>query len=205
MMKKVLGILAAMVLLTLGTCALAEQMPSPTLRTRIDSETVVFESGAVAEDFAIWLDAEVESIAVLLTKMQEFVETNALVNFFDEDVQVTAAEYLPQDFDMEALMLAEVYALRVDNYVSAYGDVDASFEFALNYEDDTVLLGMIGIANEEWTENLAEEWNAEDLPELSWTPILANAHEGRVVLTMNQELLEQISQSEYVFFVLLQQ
>lgn len=205
MMKKVLGILAAMVLLTLGTCALAEQMPSPTLRTRIDSETVVFESGAVAEDFAIWLDAEVENIAVLLTKMQEFVETNALVNFFDEDVQVTAAEYLPQDFDMEALMLAEVYALRVDNYVSAYGDVDASFEFALNYEDDTVLLGMIGIANEEWTENLAEEWNAEDLPELSWTPILANAHEGRVVLTMNQELLEQISQSEYVFFVLLQQ
>lgn len=205
MMKKVLGILATMVLLTLGTCALAEQMPSPTLRTRIDSETVVFESGAVAEDFAIWLDAEVESIAVLLTKMQEFVETNALVSFFDEDVQVTAAEYLPQDFDMEALMLAEVYALRVDNYVSAYGDVDASFEFALNYEEDTVLMGMIGIANEEWTEDLAEEWNAEDLPELSWTPILANAHEGRVVLTMNQELLEQISQSEYVFFVLLQQ
>lgn len=205
MMKKVLGILATMVLLTLGTCALAEQMPSPTLRTRIDSETVVFESGAVAEDFAIWLDAEVENIAVLLTKMQEFVETNALVNFFDEDVQATAAEYLPQDFDMEALMLAEVYALRVDNYVSAYGDVDASFEFALNYEEDTVLMGMIGIANEEWTEDLAEEWNAEDLPELSWTPILANAHEGRVVLTMNQELLEQISQSEYVFFVLLQQ
>lgn len=205
MMKKVLGILVSVVLLTLGTCALAEQLPSPTLRTRIDAETIVSESDAVAEDFAIWLDAEAENVAVLLTKIQEFVETDALVNFFNEDVQAAAVEYLPQDFDMEALMLAEVYALRVENYVAAYGDVEASFEFALNYEDDTVLLGMIGIADEKLTEDLAEEWNAEDLPELSWTPILANAYEGRTVLTMNQELLEQISQSEYAFFVLLQQ
>ena len=82
------------------------------------------------------------------------------------------------------------------HYASEYGDVDAAFEFASDYEADAILLGMVGVA--------ADESAAEaDLPELMWTPIRSVAGDGCVMLTIPQAVLERISDGTPAYLVLL--
>lgn len=188
----------AMGLLIVATASVAEQLPSPTIQTTIKAETTVHEGSVVPEaDFEVWLEADTEMSAMLLTKLQDYIKTERLAGFFNEETWVIAAEYLPENFDVENLMLAEVYSMNAVRYNVEYGDVDAAFEFAVDYEDDAILLAMVGtVVNELDTEN--------ELPEIKWRPIRAMVSEGRVMLTIPQEVLELISDNEPACFVLLQ-
>lgn len=196
MKKRFWSILVAIALLTISVGACAEQVPSPIMPTSVTAEVAASSSVAMEEDFAIQLVAETETAAAVLTEVQEFVETEAISKFFDEESMAAAVEYLPEGYDVENLMLAEIYALMVQNYVVEYGDVSATFEFAVNYPDDAILLGMIGIVN--------REAGQEDAPEIAWFPVQAEVNEGCVQVMVAQELLEQITDSEAAIFVLLQ-
>lgn len=194
-MKKVLTVMLAMVLVW-TTASLAEQRPSPTMQTEIKAEVTTLGSSAAEADFEVWLHADTEMAASLLTAIQDFVQTEKIAYFFDEETWALAAEFLPEDFDREELMLAEAYSMSAVHYASEYGDVDAAFEFAPDYEEDAILLGMVGVA--------ADGSAEEDLPELLWTPIRSAISEGCVILTIPQAVLEQISTGEPAYFVLLQ-
>lgn len=194
--KRIWSILVAIALLTVGAVACAEQLPSPTMPTLVEAEVAGFGSVALKEDFVIQLVAETETAAAVLTEVQEFVETEKIAKYFDEESMAAAVEYLPEDYDVENLMLAEVYELMVINYVVEYGDASATFEFAVEYPDDAILLGMVGIVNSEAVQ--------KDAPEITWFPVQAEANEGRVQVMVAQELLEQITDSEAAIFVLLQ-
>lgn len=198
MMKKILGILLATVLLILATASLAEQLPSPTIQTTIKAQVSVHESSAAITDagFEVWLEADTEMAATLLTEIQDFIATEKIAYFFNEEIWELAKEYLPEDFDIEKLMLSEVYSICAVRYALEYGDVDAIFEFAADYPDGTILLAMIGI--------VVDEAETEEAPEITWFPIQAVVKEGRVVLTLPQEVLVLISDDEPVHFVLLQ-
>lgn len=198
MMKKVLGILLTMVLVISATASLAEQLPSPTIPTTIKAQVSVHESSAAGEaDFEVWLEGDTEMSEMLLAEIESLTETEKLVYFFNEETLELAKEYLPEDFDIEKLMLAEVYSMSAVRYALEYGDVDAIFEFAAEYEDGTILLAMIGVV-------VAEAESEGELPEIMWFPIQAAVNEGRVILTIPQEVLESISDDEPAYFVLLQ-
>lgn len=199
MMKKALSTIMAMVLLVWATASLAEQLPSPAMQTTIKADVTLREGSTASEsDFEVWLEADPEMSAMLLTEMQDYIATEKLAHFFDDESWTLAAEYLPENFDMEKLMLAELYSISAAHYDLEYGDVDAAFEFAADYEDDAILLAMVGVViNEAAVEG--------DLPELQWFPIQATVHEGRVVLTIPQQALELISDDEPAYFVLLQE
>lgn len=198
MMKKILKIQLAMILLISVTASLAEQLPSPSIPTTINAQISVRESGtAVESDFEVWLDADTEMTAKLLTEIEDFVETEKIANFFDEETWALAKEQFPENFDIEKLMLAEVYSISAVRYALEYGDVDASFEFEADYKDDAILLAMIGVVS-------AEAESEEEMPEIKWFPIQALVNDGRVILTIPQEVLESISDNEPAYFVLLQ-
>ena len=203
MRRRFWSILAAVALLTVGSVSCAEQVPSPTMPVSVPAQVTSSGSVEVKEDFTIQLVAETETVAAVLTEVQEFVETESVVKLFDEESIAVAAEYLPEDYNVENLMLAEVFALSVDNYEVDYGDVSATFEFAATYEDDAVLLGMVGIVNG-GVSMVASDAVPEDSEGITWVPVPATVSEGRVTLTIAQELLEQISESEAAVFVLLQ-
>ena len=197
MMKKVLGMMLAMALLVWATASLAEQRPSPTMQTEIKASVTTLENSTAGADFEVWLNADTEAASSLLTAIQEFVKTEKIAYFFDEETWTLAAEYLPENFDKEDLMLAEVYSMSAVRYVSEYGDADAAFEFASDYEDDAILLGMVGVVVNELADG-------ENLPDILWTPIRSAIGEGCVILTLPQAVLEQISAGESAYFVLLQ-
>lgn len=193
-MKKVLSVWIVIMLLIFGTMSLAEQLPSPVMPQTMRADVTGIGNIALKEDFGIFLYAESQDVATLLTDIQQLVETEKIVNLFDEASQLAAVEYLPENYNMEDMMLAELYSLTVNNYLSEYGDVEAVFEFAVNYADDAILLGMIGIVPRV----------QEGSDEIVWTPVLANTKDGCVVVTINQELLMHISKNEQAVFMLLQ-
>lgn len=193
-MKKVLSVWIVIMLLIFGTMSLAEQLPSPVMPQTMRADVTGIGNIALKEDFGIFLYAESQDVATLLTDIQQLVETEKIVNLFDEASQLAAVEYLPENYNMEDMMLAELYSLTVNNYLSEYGDVEAVFEFAVNYADDAILLGMIGIVPRV----------QEGSDEIVWTPVLTNAKDGCVVVTINQELLMHISKNEQAVFMLLQ-
>lgn len=219
MMKKVLSVILAMGLLIFATASWAEQLPSPTIQTTIKAEVTVSESCAVPEaDFEVWLEADTEMSTMFLAEMQAFHDTEKIAHFFDDETWVLAAEYLPEDFDIEKLMLAEIYSMGVAHYDSEYGDVSATFEFAVEYEDEAILLAMVGVAindNDEVAEG-EEVVKSEEAVEndeavegeqtvIQWFPIQTTVSEGCVMLTLPQTALELISDNEPAYFVLLQE
>lgn len=199
MMEKILSMIMAMVLLVWATASLAEQLPSPAMQTTIKADVTLREGSAASEsDFEVWLEANPEMSAMLLAELQDFIASEKLASFFSDEAWTLAAEYLPENFDIEKLMLAELYSMCATRYDLEYGDVGAAFEFAADYKDDAILLAMVGVViNEAAAEG--------DLPELQWFPIQAAAREGRVVLTIPQQALELISDDEPAYFVLLQE
>lgn len=194
--RRICSILVAIALLAVGAVSCAEQLPSPAMPTCVDAELTGSGSVAVKEDFAIQLAADTEIAAAVLAEVQEFVEAKKIAKYFDEESMAAAAECLPENYDVENLMLAEIFALTVENYVVEYGDVEATFAFAAEYADDAILLGMVGLVSGDPVQ--------EDSSGITWIPVPAAVRDGRVVLSISQALLEQISNSEAAVFVLLQ-
>lgn len=194
MMKKMMAMLAAFALLIAGAVCCAEQLPSAELPRQIDAKVTVAQSAEVKEDFAVRLLAQTETADAVLKDVQAFVETEKIAAFFGEETMTAAAEYLPENYVTDNLMLAELYDLKVENYSAEYGEVDAKFEFAVQYPDDAILLGMVGVPNDA----------ADASGELVWFPVAAAASEGAVSLSISQELMERIAGSEEAIFILLQ-
>ena len=185
---RILCILAVAILLTISAVACAEQLPSPTLKTDVTVGIVSEGSPVVKDSFTIQLIEGTEAVDEVLARAQQ---AKQIEDLFDEETLKDAAEYLPENLETEKLMLAELYTMTVDNYDADYGDVDICCEFSVEYADDAVLLGMIGLAMEESAE-------------IAWTPIRATAEKGNVMLSLPRELLEQISNGGDAVFLLLQ-
>ena len=196
MMKKMMAILAALALLIAGAVCCAEQLPSVELPRQIDAKVTVAQSAEMKESLAIRLLAQTEAADAVLKDVQAFVKTEKIAAFFGEETIAAAAEYLPENYVTDNLMLVELYDLKAENYSPDYGEVDAVFEFAVQYPDDAILLGMIGVTN--------DAADAEASDELVWFPVPATASEGVVSLSISQELMERISGGEEAIFILLQ-
>ena len=192
-MKKVISIFLLLSILMSGVAVLGEQT-SPTQPSIIISALTSPTGVELPEGFVIELLTPSETAQKVFDEIAEFVKDKTASEYFGEEAMTAAATYLPEETDASALVLDELWTNRVLGYDAAYGDAEATFEFVTEYEDDTVLLGMIGVMTAV----------PEDEPaQIEWTPVKAEAVEGKVKVFFEQELLEKISVSDEVVFALL--
>lgn len=213
---RILCTLIGVALLAVTAAACAEQVPSPTLKPAVTVEVVSQKKPAAekpiviqfgekpkAEDVAKDAAADEAKDAaadeakdaveneVMTQVLEQAQQVEKIADLFNEEALQSAAEFLPKDTGTETLMLAEMYSLTLDNYDPDYGDIDVCVEFSVKYEDHAVLLGMIG-------------YMVEGTDEIIWMPVRATVMEGNIMLSLPQEVLEQISGNPTATFVLLQ-
>ena len=201
-MKKVLIVLVMITLLMTGAVACAEELPSPTIPTTVTAE-ITGANGEATDGFEVYLVAETEISTELVNQIQTFVQTDSVINFFGTDVLEKTVEFLPENYEAENLMLAELYTLTDENYSAAFGEVEAKFVFATQYTEDDVLLGMVGFVDDAFAASDSEE-ASETEAAIEWIPVPTAVNEGNVAVTLSQEVLQRIADGESAVFVLLQ-
>jgi len=199
MNKRIVSIMLVLAMLACAACAFAAEskaVPSITVGQLVapvvsNTETAV----KYDESFAIFVKpvAEESKQAVVLQEITAVVEAQApVVTFFNEEVVATVAEMLPEETDLSTLVMDEFFPLEVEGYVNEYGDVTAAFEFVTEYEDETVLIVLVGV--------LPNEGDPE--AEIVWYPIEATVAEGKVYIAFTEEILAQMADREAVMTVL---
>lgn len=196
--RTIVSLLLAVLLLTASVGAFAEQVtPSITVADQATPSVTVAQivaptgETAVADDFIVALNAiqeETEEKKVF-DEIAAFVEAEPVATYFGEEAMTAAAEYLPAELDVSTLVMDEFFLLTAENYDEAYGDVVATFEFVTPYEDETVLLAMVGILPGE---------NAEEDAAITWIPLQAVASEGKVQITFTQEIFDALKENKCV-------
>lgn len=209
MNKKIISILLVLVMLAMNVCAIAEEtapVPSITLGEVAAPEGVTYE-----ETFVVYVTpvAEETKEAVVLEKIASFVtETEApVVTYFPEETVTAVAEYLPEEFDAETLVMDEFFPLKEEGYTAEYGDVEAVFEFLTVYEDETVLVALVGIlpTDDEIAAAEAALEEGEELDEqalIAWYPQNAVVEEGKVRITFTEDVLTLLADHDAVMALL---
>jgi len=114
-----------------------------------------------------------DSFKALFRDILEFVQNNNAIDFFGEEAQFAALEFLPSGTDLAGLKLDEFEQIESDNYSVSMGDVDATFEFPTQYKQGDVLLALAGV---------------KDGDKVTWTPLKTEVTtDGRVTITFTQE------------------
>lgn len=191
-------LLVAMVL-TMGCGAFAEEpVPSITVGTLVTPE-----GNEYSDDFVVYVTPIAEDTveAVAFEEIAKvFTEPAVSVKeYFGEEAVAVAAEYLPEGVDLETMQLDEFVPLQQSGYVDEYGEIKAVFEFATEYEEDDVLLAVVGILPEGFAGTM-EDAAAEG--KIQWIPVLTEVIEGKVQITLSQEIMVQIGEQASVLALL---
>ena len=148
--------------------------------------------------------------AAVFEKIVETVQAKEepVVKFFSEEVIENVKVILPEETVVENLTMDEFFILEEEGYVNEYGDVEASFVFATEYKEDDVLVAMVGIMPTEEeiaAARAAAEEAGEEFDETSlivWIPVTTEVVEGKVKVSLTEELLVMLGEREAVMAVL---
>lgn len=122
--------------------------------------------------------------AKVLDEIAVHVETAPVTQYFAPEVVTEVKKIIPVAAKVEELKVHEFYEVNTANYAEAYGDVEATFEFATQYEDGKSFVAMIGIIGEDG--------------EVTWMPMNAEVVDGKVKILFTQEVLLLLEQNEAV-------
>lgn len=180
-----------------GACA-ETAAPSITVGTLITPE-----GNEYADDFVVYVTPVVED-TVEAVAFEEVVKvftepTVSVKEYFGEEAVTAAVEFLPEEVDLETMQLDEFVPLQQSGYIEEYGEIKAVFEFATEYKEDDVLLAVIGILPEGYTGTM-EDATAEG--KILWIPVMTEVIEGKVQITLTQEVMVQIGQNASVMALL---
>jgi len=101
----------------------------------------------------------------------------------------------------------EFFPLKEEGYATEYGDVEAIFEFLTVYEDETVLVALVGIlpTDDEIAAAEAALEEGEELDEqalIAWYPQNAVVEEGKVRITFTEDVLTLLADHDAVMALL---
>lgn len=189
-MKKFVCLLVA--LMMLASCAFAQEMtrPSVTVADVVIPTNPEVNVGEITLVISL-LNVQPETKEqVVVDKIVEHVQEKPIVELFTEETVAAVVEKLPETVQASNLVMDEIFVMNVENYETAYGDVETRFQFVTDYEEDTVLVAMIGV--------IGEDGN------IIWIPMDALVVEGMVNIVFTQEILELVqSGNENVIMALL--
>lgn len=176
-MKKIISMLLALMLI--ASCALAQTPARPSVTVAdvvIPSAEVVGEVTLVISLNDVQPETREQEV---VEEIIEHVQEKPLAEFFTEEAISAAVEYLPPAVKIESLVMDEIFVMDVQNYETHYGDVEARFQFVTEYKDNTPLVAMVGIMNEDGA--------------ITWIPMQATVVEGMVSIAFTQEVLEIVN------------
>lgn len=201
MKKNIFCVVLALVLMTCSF-AMAEAVPSVTMPQVTVAEIVSSTGVVIPAEVQIAVVAEpteaqiktVETVKVALVQLTQ-EEAKPVAEYFGEEVMTAAVakivEVLPEikieDVKVENFVVDEIVPVQVAEYDVEYGELEVTMQFVTEYEDDTVLIAMIGLIEGE---------------EIVWTPLPAVVSEGLVKITYTPELLEAMMNGEALLALL---
>lgn len=196
MKRNIICVLLALVMMLSACCAYAEQVeeavPSKTVADLTVAEGTEVEETVVIAVAAV--EAETEE-AQVFEEIAAVAEESSVVEYFNLDAQAQIQEALPEFTDMSSLEMDEFFALDQEGYDAEHGDVTATFEFVTPYEENTVLVAMVGLLPN------AEDEAAEEA-EIVWYAQQATVVDGKVQIIFTQEVLTLMQQQEAVLALL---
>ena len=174
-------------------------------------------------------DSDAEGLAVYVTPVQEnkveskifenivkVAEETSVKEYFGEEVMKEVANFLPleilpvdvekvetmADLEKVNIQIDEFFALNEEGYKAEYGELDVTFEFVTQYEEEDVLVAMIGILPEDCKTEYEEDEELEEELEIQWIPVETAVVEGKVQVKLTEEILTMISERNVVFALL---
>ncbi len=193
MIRKILSGLLVLALALCSAGAIAEQpssvLPSATMPTQITAESIVTEESKPAEGLLVELSVIDETPAEDLFKdIQTAVSDQPILEYLGQEATEEIAK-LQETEDADGFVLAEMWVIRVETSQELPEVVKAIYQFPVEYTEETPLIGLVGIPEEET---------------ITWFAVPAEVEEGKVVLTFSQEILQKILENENSVFILLQ-
>lgn len=182
--------------------ALLRPTPVPTLvpgatATPVPSPTPTLEPGVTPEPTPVPVP-EMQVFEQIFNTV--IVEEKPVAEYFGEEVMAQAVAQLPEELATtmatESLVIDEFFALGQQNYEEDYGDITAAFEFATSYEDNTLLVALVGILP------TVEEGVEIDQSAIVWIPLPAVANGGLVEINFTQDVMLQLDQNNCVLALL---
>ena len=147
------------------------------------------EESKPAEGLLIELSVIDETPAEELFKeIQTAVSDQPILEYLGEEAIEEVAK-LQDTEGTDGYILAEMWVIRVETSQELPEIAKASYQFPVEYTEETSLIGLVGIPGEET---------------VTWTAVAAEIVDGKVVVTFPQEILEQILKNENCVFILLQ-
>lgn len=169
MNKKIVALLLALTLCLTSVVALAA--PS---KTNTNTNTV---TTPVEEETPIKTAAPTEETKAELAEIAAFVnQGNAVIKFFDEDVQKEIEAVLPAGVDTAALKLDEYIPLTVTG--SASGSTTVTVSTAVSYSEDDAVVTMISYMVD---------------GKKVWKVVPCTIVDGKLVISLDGELVEHIA------------
>lgn len=149
-MKKVLSLI--LVLVCLGTMAVAESVPSKSTADLVETVEIKTESGVVAENLVVAaVTDEVvykEKIEACQTEIKKLAESASVEEYFGEVKDSTGAVVsLKEVLGSETIAVNEFMPLIVENYDASYGKVSVGFKFSTPYAKDERVVVLVGVTN----------------------------------------------------------
>ncbi|MDO4356664.1 MAG: hypothetical protein Q4E13_09165 [Clostridia bacterium] len=189
MNKKLICFMMALVMMCVSTVAFAASPSKIThMASTMENETEVKDEAV--SDFVVETVQDKDYATKELNAIVDLVidDKKAPVQYFDADVQKEISQNLPEDFDLDKLMLIDFAPLTSVNYDTSYGDAWITFDFPFEYSATQTIVAVVGIVTG------SDEDGAQVV---EWTPVTIEAVEGgNVKVHFPKELLPAIESGE---------
>ena len=197
MKKNIVCILLVMTILT-GMAAFAEGA----VRSVTASDIVIPSGATVTEEIKIYLPpVESESVeAKVMEEIVAFAEAAPVIEYFPEETITAIVEKLPETVAAENLTIDEFFPLREIGYEESIGEIEATFEFAVSYKDDDVVIALIGVPSEA-IENMLED-SFVDENGIVWMPMDTRIEQGKVKVTLTEEAMTGVKTGKAMIAIL---
>lgn len=180
MPNKVLGtILFAVLLLTPLYTFSATPSRTTEDMTRIDS--IQTENG---NDGYIIIYVRDEPTEFAVSTLNEFLtykhKKKQIVDIFDEEVKTSILKCLPKKTNLDGMILSEFVSLGINEYISSFGDITATFQFPTVFTDKIPVVAVLGYLDEQ--------------ARIVWAPLGAEVVSGTLVILFPCEVLLKAGQ-----------
>ena len=162
--------------------------------TRVEHSYMIVDGEALGgsdggEDCQIILVEETQPIEDERLRLTEWLagEGNALMPYFDAEINRQAALYLP-DTQLSALVAYELANVMVVGYDEPFGDVAAYFSFVTPYEAGQPMLSLLGLPQEDGT--------------MAFTPLHTEYVDGLIEITFSSTVLPAMMKDAGMLLVL---
>ncbi len=176
MNKKLVGLVLALVMLTVTSLAFASPSKTTTDLGRATGGTTTTGGTLPLNVTVLTTGLAAQAASDELAAIAGFTQQGApLIEYFDPAVQAAIGALLPQGFDAKGLGMNELLPISVTGTVT--GGAILSFEFATQYQEGQTLVAMVGVRSG---------------GTVTWYPLPAEVVGGVVRVHFTQEVLEKM-------------